>query len=67
MNKKRIENTCKGRSTTRNFVEDLPVMLELIQLVESEKIVDITLKSILNNVHRCKNSTPKSLEVARLI
>ncbi len=42
-------------------------MLELIQFVESEKIAVITLKSILDNVHRCESSTPKASEVVRII
>ena len=63
----RIENTYKGRATTRDFVEALPIMLELIQLVEPEKIAVITLKSILDSVHRCESSTPKAPEVVRLI
>ena len=63
----RIETTCKGRATTRDFVEALPIMLELIQLVEPQKIAVITLKSILDSVHRCESSTPKAPEVVRLI
>ena len=63
----KIETTCKGRATTRDFVEALPLMLELIQLVEPEKIAVITLKSILDSVHRCESSTPKAPEVVRLI
>ena len=42
-------------------------MLELIQLVKPEKIVVITLKSILDSVHRCESSIPKVPEVVRLI
>ncbi len=51
----RIENTCKGRATTRDFVEALPIMVELIQLVEPEKIGVITLKLSLDSVHRCES------------
>ena len=57
----------QGRATKRNFVEALPIMLKLIQLVEPEKIAVITLKSILDSVHRCERSTPKAPEVVRLI
>ena len=63
----RRETTCKGRATTRDFVEALPLMLELIQLIKPEKIVEITLKSILDSVHRCESSIPKVPEVVRLI
>ena len=42
-------------------------MIPLIQLVESEKISVITLKSILDSVHTCESSTPKAPEVVRLI
>ena len=63
----RFESTCKGRATTRDFVEALPLMLELIQLVKPEKIAFITLKSILDSVHICESSTPKAPEAVRLI
>ena len=62
-----IENIFKGRATTKDFVEALPIMLELIQFVEPEKIAVITLKSILDSVHRCESSTPKAPEVVRII
>ena len=65
--KNKIETTRKGRATTRNFVEALPLMLNLIQLVDPEKISVITLKSILDSVHRCGHSIPKAPEVVKII
>ena len=43
------------------------MILELIKLVKPEKIAVITLKSILDSVHRCESSTPNAPEVVRLI
>ena len=65
--KNKIETTIKGRATSRNFVQAIPLMLDLIQLVDPERISVITLKSILDSVHRCEHSTPKAPEVVRLI
>ena len=65
--KNKIETTIKGRATSRNFVQAIPLMLDLIQLVDPERISIITLKSILDSVHRCEHSIPKAPEVVRLI
>ena len=65
--KNKIETTIKGRATSRNFVQAIPLMLDLIQLVDPERISIITLKSILDNVHRCEHSIPKYPEVVLLI
>ena len=65
--KNKIETTIKGRATNRNFVQAIPLMLDLIQLVDPERISIITLKSILDSVHRCEHSIPKAPEVVRLI
>ena len=65
--KNKIETTIKGRATSRNFVQAIPLMLDLIQLVDTERISIITLKSILDSVHRCEHSIPKAPEVVRLI
>tara|TARA_A100001011_G_scaffold362599_1_gene411695 strand:+ start:169 stop:561 length:393 start_codon:yes stop_codon:yes gene_type:complete len=65
--KNKIETTLKGRSTSRNFIQAIPLMLDLIQLVDPERISIITLKSILDSVHRCEHSIPKAPEVVRLI
>ena len=58
--KDKIETTIKGRATSRNFLQAIPLMLDLIQLVDPERISIITLKSILDSVNRCENSTPKA-------
>ena len=34
--KNKIETTIKGRATSRNFVQAIPLMLDLIQLVDPE-------------------------------
>jgi len=65
--KNKIETTIKGRAISRNFVQAIPLMLDLIQLVIPERISIITLKSILDSVHRCEHSIPKAPEVVRLI
>ena len=65
--KDKIETTIKGRATSRNFLQAIPLMLDLIQLVDPERISIITLKSILDSVHRCEHSIPKAPEVVRLI
>ena len=65
--KNKIETTINCRATSRNFVQAIPLMLDLIQLVDPERISIITLKSILDSVHRCESSTPKAPEVVRLI
>ena len=61
--KNKIETTLKVRATSRNFVQVIPLMLDLIQLVDPERISIITLKSILESDHSCENSTPKASEV----
>ena len=65
--KNKIETTIKGRATSRNFFKAIPLMLDLIQLVDTERISIITLKSTLDNVHRCEHSIPKAPEVVRPI
>ena len=60
--KNKIETTIKGRATHRNFVQAIPLMLDLIQLVDPERISIITVKSILDSVHRCEHQNPKPIE-----
>tara|TARA_S200000501_G_C20442269_1_gene577131 strand:+ start:115 stop:402 length:288 start_codon:yes stop_codon:yes gene_type:complete len=65
--KNKIDTTCKSRTKTRDFVESLPLMLDLIQLVDTLRISIITLKLILDSVYRCEHSILKASEVVRIL
>ena len=54
--KNKIENTIKGRATSRNFVQAIPLMLDLTQLVDPERISRATLSMSLGSTGRYEPS-----------